>query len=288
MRKRVKFYAASGILGATILAISAWQASKSLSSNAASAAAAVQSQTIVIASAAIRRGDKLALDALTTLESPAAAPNGSFYAVPQAVGRVALSDMPKGELIGTFNTTHDPSDLGLAPLIPVGMRATSILVSDQIAVGTLIQAGDRIDVLLVAAGKQRRTADADLYPDGEAKLILENVSVLAVGSSLVGAPGESKPYRHITLAVTPKAAAILALAESVGSFYLSLRSGEDREATGEIRVTSEELKQMQEGEGAVPQPTDEEAPPQTTVEMISGQTRKTVAVPRDRSSELRP
>ncbi len=112
-----------------------------------------------------------------------------------------------------------------AETVPQGDVAISVSVDQVHAVAGLIQPGDKVDILLDINGNQETT----LY---------QQVPVLAVGTTLVPAPGTtpsgtqttaSTTSNVITFAVTPAAAARIALADSdgggvTGGIYLALEA----------------------------------------------------------------
>jgi pilus assembly protein CpaB len=116
---------------------------------------------------------------------------------------------------------------GLTVRIPAGLRAISIALDRVKGVANLIQAGDHVDVIAVM---QSRGAGAGLPT---VSTILTNKTVLAMGSSQEAPPATSaSPAPDVaietaTLAVTPKEAKTLALADLNATLRLALRSVKD-------------------------------------------------------------
>jgi len=148
----------------------------------------------------------------------------------ETIGKVATRPLAAGSLI-----PRDALDqaAGLAVRVPFGMRAASIETSAEIAVAGLLRPGDKVDVAVVYPG-----ADALSGARGAARsradTLLQNVLVLAVGDTVVGAPpgGERTaaapaPARTVTLALAPGQVSVLSLARSTGALYLSLRNPAD-------------------------------------------------------------
>lgn len=118
-----------------------------------------------------------------------------------------------------------PGDRGfLAAALGAGMRAVTVPVSAQSSVAGFVFPGDRIDLVLtqsVAGGG-----------DGEAlkvsETILRNLRVLATDQRMdaMGADGkpEVRTYSNVTIEVTPKIAEKIAVAQTIGSLSMSLRS----------------------------------------------------------------
>ena len=125
--------------------------------------------------------------------------------------------------------------------MPQGDVAISVSVDQVHAVAGLIQPGDKVDILLDLNGNQ----ETYLY---------QQVPVLAVGTTLVPAPGTapSGPQTTatttsnvITFAVTPAAAARIALADSngggvTGGIYLALEAA-GNPAAAPTTITSSNL-----------------------------------------------
>lgn len=225
----------------------------------------------------IRRGTKIEASSLEIRPQTEVPQAGSFAAKEQALGRVALADTSAHVALGTFNSTANTADLGLAPLIPKGMRAITIAVSDEIAVGNWIQPGDRVDILLIGTSSTREPgATEPPFRDGEARTILENQSVLAVGDSIVGASSDNHTYRHVTLAVTPQDAVLVALAGSVGTYHLSLRPRDDNDPTPHYDATTQALTAHADSSMGAQGLTGGIAP--DSIEVISGKTRTSVSL----------
>jgi pilus assembly protein CpaB len=138
----------------------------------------------------------------------------------------ADANLPAGEIIvnGMFASPDTIASVA-AETVPTGDVAISVSVDQVHAVAGLIQPGDKVDILLDINGTQ----ETYLYQD---------VPVLAVGTTLVPAPGASASTAQttstttsnvITFAVTPDAAARIALADSdgggvTGGIYLALEA----------------------------------------------------------------
>jgi pilus assembly protein CpaB len=138
----------------------------------------------------------------------------------------ADANLPAGEIIvnGMFASPDTIASVA-AETVPTGDVAISVSVDQVHAVAGLIQPGDKVDILLDINGNQ----ETYLYQD---------VPVLAVGTTLVPAPGASASAAQttatttsnvITFAVTPDAAARIALADSdgggvTGGIYLALEA----------------------------------------------------------------
>jgi pilus assembly protein CpaB len=154
----------------------------------------------------------------------------------------ANTNLPVGEIVvsGMFVAPDTIASVA-AETVPQGDVAISVSVDQVHAVAGLIQPGDKVDILLDINGNQETT----LY---------QQVPVLAVGTTLVPAPGTtpsgtqttaSTTSNVITFAVTPAAAARIALADSdgggvTGGIYLALEAA-GNPAEAPTTITSSNL-----------------------------------------------
>jgi pilus assembly protein CpaB len=154
----------------------------------------------------------------------------------------ANANLPAGEIVvnGMFVSPDTIASVA-AETVPQGDVAISVSVDQVHAVAGLIQPGDKVDILLDINGNQETT----LY---------QQVPVLAVGTTLVPAPGAAPSGTQttatttsnvITFAVTPAAAARIALADSdgggvTGGIYLALEAA-GNPAAAPTTITSANL-----------------------------------------------
>ena len=138
----------------------------------------------------------------------------------------AGANLPAGEIVvsGMFVSPQTIASVA-AQTVPQGDVAISVSVDQVHGVAGLIKPGDKVDILLDINGNQ----ETYLY---------QSVPVLAVGTTLVPAPGTAagatqstvtQTSNVITFAVTPAAAARIALADSngggvTGGIYLALEA----------------------------------------------------------------
>jgi len=195
---------------------------------------------VVVAASDIKAGTKITADMLEidTLPS-AAAVTGAVTDKAAVVGLTTLYPLQKNDQLSATKLGQSESDLGFTGVIPDGMRAVAIPVSETTSVGGLIVAGDHIDITAVYT---RTTANGP----AQASTLLQNVLVLSVGQTAakpvarLDANGEpiaadaqvvqppdntsAKPTaKTLTVAVAPQQVSMLALAQEQGKIYLSLR-----------------------------------------------------------------
>lgn len=125
----------------------------------------------------------------------------------------------------TQGSVIKPGERGfLAAALGPGMRAVTVPVSAQNSVAGFVFPGDRIDLVLT----QTVAGGGDGEPLKVSETILRNVRVLATDQRMDAMGDDGKPivqtYSNVTLEVTPKIAEKIAVAQTIGSLSLSLRS----------------------------------------------------------------
>lgn len=125
--------------------------------------------------------------------------------------RARLSMVPGEPIIET--KVVKPGERGfMSAVLPKGMRAISIGISEGSAASGFILPNDRVDVLVTRGGT-------------EAEAVLTNVRVLAINQTLNKGDEASLPGgRTAVLQLTPRQAAIIAQIQSSGGVSLVLRS----------------------------------------------------------------
>jgi pilus assembly protein CpaB len=154
--------------------------------------------------------------------------------------------LTRGALVG-------PLDRGfLAAALGPGMRAITVPVNTSGGVAGFVFPGDRVDMVLTQDVK----GGGDGAPLKVSETIIRNIRVLATDQRIdsKNAEGQTvvKTFNNVTIEVTPRIAEKVAVAQSLGSLSLSLRSIADQTSELERAVASGEVK--------VPQgtnPTDE-------------------------------
>jgi pilus assembly protein CpaB len=121
------------------------------------------------------------------------------------------------------------------------MRAVTIPVSAKTGVGGFVFPGDRVDLVLT----QSVSGDSG-QPLKASETILRNLRVLATDQSTETETVDGKTvvraFRTVTLEVTPRIAEKVAVAQTIGTLSLSLRSLADNQAELERAIASGEVK----------------------------------------------
>ena len=142
----------------------------------------------------------------------------------------------RGSLVG-------PEDRGfLAAALGPGMRAISVPVNTTTGVAGFIFPGDHVDIVLT----QTVEGGGDGPPLKASETVVRNARVLATDQrvSEKGEDGktEIKTFTNVTLEVTPRIAEKVAVAQSIGTLSLSLRSISDNSAELERAVAAGDVK----------------------------------------------
>jgi pilus assembly protein CpaB len=166
-------------------------------------------------------------------------PDGDPKALMGTVVRYAMTagqPATRGSLVG-------PNDRGfLAAALSPGMRAITVPVNTSTGVAGFVFPGDRVDMVLT----QEVKGGGDGDPLKVSETIVRNIRVLATDQRINTTDEEGKTvvkaFSNVTIEVTPRIAEKIAVAQSVGTLSLSLRSIADSHAELERAVASGEVK----------------------------------------------
>jgi pilus assembly protein CpaB len=148
-------------------------------------------------------------------------PKGAFSKVEEVLDRPVVSNILLDEPILDGRLAVKGSGLGLAPTIPVGMRAVSVRVNDVAGVAGFVLPGMRVDVLV--------TGHPPNDPGSVTSTCLQNIQVLSAGQTIqADARGQAIQAPTVTLLVSPDQAETLTLANSEGRIQLVLRNSSDQ------------------------------------------------------------
>jgi pilus assembly protein CpaB len=147
-------------------------------------------------------------------------PKGAFSKVEEVLDRPVISNVLLDEPLLEGRLAIKGSGLGLAPTIPVGMRAVTVRVNDVSSTAGFVLAGLRVDVLVTGHP-----------PSGDSNMtttVLQNVLVLSAGQAMQSdARGTPVSVSTVTLLATPVDAETLTLANGEGRIQLILRNSSD-------------------------------------------------------------
>lgn len=148
-------------------------------------------------------------------------PKGAFSKVEEVIDRPVISNILVDEPVLEGRLAARGSGLGLAPVIPVGMRAVTVAVNEVVGVAGFVLPGMRVDVLVTG-----------MPPDGRSRMtttVLQNMLVLSAGQAMQpDARGQPITAPTVTLLATLEQAETLTLAGNEGRIQLVLRNGSDQ------------------------------------------------------------
>ncbi len=177
-------------------------------------------------------------------------PKGAFGKVEDVLDRPVISNVLLDEPILEGRLAAKGSGLGLAPTIPVGMRAVTVRVNDVAGVAGFVLPGMKVDVLVTGHP-----------PNGDAMMTttcLQNMQVLSAGTTMTpDSRGQTIQAPTVTLLADPEQAETLTLANSEGRIQLVLRNSSDQT----IEKTSGRYVSELYGAAKKPAPPASEAAP---------------------------
>ena len=148
-------------------------------------------------------------------------PKGGFAKIEEVIDRPVVNRILVDEPVQEGRLAVRGSGLGLAPIIPVGMRAVSVRVSDVAGVAGFVLPGLRVDVLVTG-----RPTDSE---GTVTTTCLQNILVLSAGQNIQpDARGQAISTPTVTLLVTPAEAETIILAGNEGRVQLVLRNSSDQ------------------------------------------------------------
>lgn len=207
-------------------------------------AAPISGKKVMVAVRALPVGTILSPDLVKFQPWPEELIENAYYVEgnfdPKTVqGTVVRYAIPAGQPLSQ-GALVTPGDRGfLAAALGPGMRAVTVPVSAQSAVAGFVFPGDRVDLILT----QSVDGGGDGPPLKASETILRNMRVLATdqrankqtddkGNTVV------EPYSTVTLEATPRIAEKIAVAQTVGTLSLSLRSLADNASELEEAIAS--------------------------------------------------
>ena len=162
--------------------------------------------------------------------------------IAKLLGTVVRYPITAGQPV-TRGAIVGPQDRGfLAAALGPGMRAITVPVNASTGVAGFVFPGDRVDIVLT----QQVEGGGDGPPLKVSETIVRNVRVLATDQRITdkGEDGkiEVKTFANVTMEATPRIAEKIAVAQSMGTLSLSLRSIADNSAELERAIASGDVK----------------------------------------------
>ncbi|WP_128892002.1 Flp pilus assembly protein CpaB [Erythrobacter sp. HKB08] len=239
------------LLGALIIAVGTALAARSMFAGASAPVAEAappvpQGPKVLVAQRQLPVGTIITADAINFQQWPEELVQDAYFIdgesdVSQLLGTVVRHPITAGEPV-TQGSLVKPGDRGfLAAALGPGMRAVTVPVSDKTGVAGFVFPGDRVDLVLTQTVK----GDDDTLRTAET--ILSNLRVLATDQSTTQETNEAgdtvvKTFRTVTLEVTPRIAEKVAVAQTIGTLSLSLRSIADNQGELEKAIAAGDVK----------------------------------------------
>jgi len=224
---------------------------------AAPAAEAPTGPKVLVAQRALPVGTIITADSISFQAWPKEMVQDAYFIDGKAdmaklLGTVVRFPITAGEPV-TQGALVAPGDRGfLAAALGPGMRAVTITVSAKTGVAGFVFPGDRVDLMLT------QTVSGEGESLKATETILKNLRVLATDQSTETETGENgktvvRSFRTVTLEVTPRIAEKIAVADTIGTLSLSLRSIADNQseldraiASGDVKVPEGASKEEEE------------------------------------------
>ena len=240
------------LLGALIIAIGTAFAARSIFAGGAApdaeAAAVPTGPRVLVAKRALTAGTIITADALGFQPWPQELVQDAYFLEGESdmnklLGTVVRFPITAGEPV-TQGSLVAPGDRGfLAAALGPGMRAVTVPVSANTGVAGFVFPGDHVDLLLT----QQVSGEGDGSPLKVAETVLRNLRVLATDQITEQTTDENgktvvNQSSTVTLEVTPKIAEKIAVAQTIGTISLVLRSLADNQSELERAIASGDVK----------------------------------------------
>ncbi len=189
----------------------------------------------------VRTGQKLFQPDIAVREVPSAFVDERFVPTSRAddiVGVPLSVDVAAGEIIHwtDFDQRPERGPADLAKYVEAGQRAMTIPVNASLSLGGLLRPGHRVDII-------------GTFPDGrngsgerQSLILLQNITVLAVGDALDEPEPDRGRFNTVTLSVTIEQGELLSFSSDLASLSLVLRGHQDlTTVSGLVPVRMENL-----------------------------------------------
>jgi pilus assembly protein CpaB len=242
------------LVGALVIAVITAVMAKNMfagagAQQAAAAPAVPLGPKILVAKKALPVGTIMDPDSFTFQPWPKELMQSAYYVEGAAdsdpkklLGTVVRYQITAGQPV-TRGSLVGPQDRGfLAAALGPGMRAITVPVNASAGVAGFVFPGDHVDMVLT----QQVQGGGDGAALKVSETIVRNIRVLATDQRITDknddGKTEVKTFSSVTLEVTPRIAEKVAVAQSMGTLSLSLRSIADNTAELERAVASGDVK----------------------------------------------
>ena len=184
-----------------------------------------QSDRIVVAAANIGLAESITRQHVKLVPWPkASVPPGAIRSIEDAEGRVVRGSIVAGEPLMEGKLAPQLAGRGgiMPMLVPEGQRGVTIKLDEAMRESGFVMPNSRVDVL-VSMPKNSGSSEKI------AKVILQDVTVLAAGQTVEMKDNKPVTNTTVTLALTPQQVERLAVAQSDGKLMLVQRNLRDTE-----------------------------------------------------------
>ena len=226
---------------ALVLGLGAAFVARNTMRNAPAATGPAKTAMLVVAKSPLGPGQELTAGDLELVPFASKVPLvGSVSDTSSLVGRVAVTPMTPGQPVLESMLAPQGTAAGLQALIPRGMRAITIDITESTGLAGLVSPGCRVDIVTTALNQEK--ADRSLGHS-----IVQNAVVLAVGqkvgSSRADADKDGAQATHtVTLLVSPHDADAIDVANNSSRLRLTLRGSGDTESGTDKGVMLADLR----------------------------------------------
>lgn len=193
---------------------------------------------VIVASRDLRPGIPLSAESVAVREVPGAFLHAEAIRADrwsEISGRVLARSLRSGEPVLMAHLAQELA-AGFSSQLDPGMRALTFPVDEESSISGMLAPGDRIDLFFTTTSGNEATT----LP------LLSNVQVIATGMRTLTnenhpALQSQRQYRTVTVAVSPKDAAKITLAQDAGKITITLRQPEDSAELQLARITKHTL-----------------------------------------------
>ena len=207
-----------------------------------------QSESIVVAAANIGLAESITRQHVKLVPWPkASVPPGAIRSLEDAEGRVVRGSIVAGEPLMEAKLAPQLAGRGgiMPMLVPEGQRGVTIKLDEAMRESGFVQPNSRVDVLVSmprAPGSNEKIA----------KVILQDVTVLAAGQTVEIKDNKPVTNTTVTMALTPQQVERLAVAQAEGKLMLVQRNLRDTEVVRTPGATPSSL--LSDVASAAPKP----------------------------------
>jgi len=190
---------------------------------------------LVVASQPLPFGARIGPETVKIIQVPETLfPKGGYSRPEDVIDRSVVSAIEQDEPVVEVRIAPRGSGVGMAPMIPPGLRAIAVRVNDVVGVAGFVLPGMRVDILV--------TGHPPASNETVTTTVLQNIPVLSAGQTMQ-ADNKGQPISAtvVTLLVNPAEAEALTLANSEGHIQLVLRNNTDRQV---IRTPGSQTREL--------------------------------------------